>query len=81
MGVPENAVYESVDGRLKRRRNYPDACGRGFDCFFFLDVPFPVAVIDQKRLTPRAYTHHLEINCREMATMGGGGGGKTIEPV
>lgn len=43
--------------------------------FFFLDVPFPVAVIDQKRLTPRAYTHHLEIDCREMATMEAGGGG------
>ena len=46
---------------------------RGFE-FFFLDVPFPVAVIDQKRLTPRAYTHHLEIDCREMATMEAGGG-------
>ena len=51
--------------------------------FFFLDVPFPVAVIHQKRLTSRAYTHHLEIDCREMATMeagrGGGGGGGGVK--
>ena len=84
MGVPENAVYESVDGRLKRRKNCPVLklsemrVEEALTVFFFLDVPFPVAVIDQKRLTPRAYTHHLEIDCREMATMeavGGGGGG------
>ena len=44
--------------------------------FFWTSPAFPVAVIDQKRLTPRAYTHHLEIDCREMATMEAGGEGR-----
>ena len=35
----------------------------------FFDVPVPIAVIDQKRLTPRTYSHHFEIDCREMATI------------